>query len=266
MSAIAQRRPRRTGSVLLAGAVRNVGLGLAFPLVVIALWQALASAGILSVQLFSEPTAIAGQLGPGIDSGELFHNTERTLQEFAVGYILAAIPGLVIGFAMGLWERVEFAFEPLVIGLYSAPLVALYPLLIIWFGIGFTAITFLVILFAIFPVIVNTSLGVRLVDPVLVRSAVSFGASRREVMLKIVLPAALPSIVSGLQLAVGRAFTGAVVAELFIGSAGLGYAIGYYANYLQMDAVFLNIFVVGIFGVTATLAAGLLERRFRYQT
>jgi ABC-type nitrate/sulfonate/bicarbonate transport system permease component len=243
---------------------RVVGLGLAFPVAVVVLWQVLASAGVLSKQLFSEPSAIAGQLGPEIEAGDLPANILATLRESVVGYVLAAIPGLLIGLAMGLWRRVDYALEPLVIGLYSAPVVALYPLLILWFGIGFSAIVVLVILFTIFPIIVNTALGVRLVDPVLVRTATSFGASRREMLLKVILPAALPSIVSGLQLAVGRCFTGAVVAELFIGTAGLGYAIGYYANYLQMDAVFLNIFVIGIIGVTATLAMGRLERRFHY--
>lgn len=246
-------------------AAKGIALGLGFPLAVLVLWEILAVTGIIPIPLFSQPSAILAQLGPSLETGELQLDIRTTLVEFAVGYVLAAIPGLIIGFAMGLWRRVDYALEPIVIGLYAAPTIALYPLLILWFGLGFVSIITLVVLFTIFPIIVNTALGVRLVDPVLVRSAVSFGASRREVLQKVVLPAALPSIVSGLQLAVGRAFTGAVVAELFIGSAGLGYSIGYYASFLQMDAVFLNIFVVGILGVTATIAVGVLEKRIRYE-
>ncbi len=250
---------------LVGRAAKSVVLGLGFPIILLALWEALAQARVIPLPLFSQPSEIFGRLGPGLETGELQRDISTTLVEFAVGYVLAAVPGLLIGFAMGLWRRVDYVLEPLVIGLYTAPTIALYPLLILWFGLGFVSIITLVVLFTIFPIIVNTALGVRLVDPVLIRSAVSFGASRRELLLKVVLPAALPSIFSGLQLAVGRCFTGAVVAELFIGSAGLGYSIGYYASFLQMDAVFFNIFVVGILGVTVTLMMGALEKRVRYQ-
>lgn len=106
---------------------------------------------------------------------------------------------------MGLWQRADYVLEPIVIGLYSAPTIALYPLLIIWFGISFTSIIILVVLFTIFPIIVNTALGVRLVDPVLIRSAVSFGASRREVLQKVVLPAAFPRSLLGSSLQSGAA-------------------------------------------------------------
>lgn len=250
---------------LFGRAAKGVALGLGFPIAVLALWEVLAQARVIPTPLFSQPSAILEQLGPSLETGALQRDVRTTLVEFAVGYLLAAIPGLAIGFAMGLWRRVDYVLEPIVIGLYTAPTIALYPLLILWLGLGFASIIMLVVLFTIFPIIVNTALGVRLVDPVLVRSAVSFGASRREVLQKVVLPAALPSIFSGLQLAVGRCFTGAVVAELFIGSAGLGYSIGYYASFLQMDAVFFNIFVVGILGVSATLVMGLLEQRVRYE-
>lgn len=264
MTVVAGSQARLPQPSVLGRAARGVALGLGFPICVLVIWEILAQAGIVPIPLFSHPSAILAELGPSLESGNLQRDIRTTLVEFTVGYVVAAVPGLLIGFAMGLWRRVDYALEPIVIGLYTAPTIALYPLLILWFGLGFVSIITLVVLFTIFPIIVNTALGVRLVDPVLVRSAVSFGATRREVIQKVILPAALPSIVSGLQLAVGRCFTGAVVAELFIGSAGLGYSIGYYASFLQMDAVFLNIFVVGILGVTVTLAMGILERRVHY--
>lgn len=245
---------------------RSLGLGLGFPLAVLAVWEFLANARVLDVVLFSQPSAIFASIGPSMESSALQRDIRATLLEVTVGYIAAVIPGLIIGAAMGLWQRVDYVLEPIVIGLYSAPTIALYPLLIIWFGISFTSITILVVLFTIFPIIVNTALGVRLVDPVLIRSAVAFGASRREVLQKVVLPAAMPSIAAGLQLAIGRCFTGAVVAELFIGSAGLGYSIGYYASFLQMNFVFLNVFVVGILGVILTMTMGAVQRRVQYRS
>lgn len=264
MTVVAGSQARVPQPSIVGRAARGLALGLGFPLAVLVLWEVLAEAGIIPIPLFSQPSAILAQLGPRIESGEIVRDVRTTMVEFGVGYVVAAIPGLMIGFAMGLWRRVDYVLEPIVIGLYTAPTIALYPLLILWFGLGFVSIITLVVLFTIFPIIVNTALGVRLVDPVLIRSAVSFGATRREVLTKVILPAALPSIVSGLQLAVGRCFTGAVVAELFIGSAGLGYSIGYYASFLQMSVVFLNIFIVGILGVSVTLAMGVLEKRVRY--
>lgn len=247
-------------------ASRSLGLGLGFPVAVLVLWEFLVNARVLDIVLFSQPSAILESLGPSVESGAVLRDIRTTLVEVAVGYVAAVIPGLIIGAAMGLWQRVDYVLEPIVIGMYSAPTIALYPLLIIWFGISFTSIIILVILFTIFPIIVNTALGVRLVDPVLIRSAVSFGASRREVLQKVVLPAALPSIAAGLQLAIGRCFAGAVVAELFIGSSGLGYSIGYYANFLQMNFVFLNIFVVGILGVVLTMAMRAVQQRVQYRS
>jgi sulfonate transport system permease protein len=245
--------------------VRNLALGIGFPIVVGIVWELLASSGVINPILFSSPSRIFAALDPKLASGELVRDLVATLRLAFVGYVVSAVLGLVIGVAMGLWRRVDYVLEPLVIGLYVAPIIALYPLFIIWFGISFTAMVTLVILFTIFPIIVNASLGVRLVDPVLIRSAVAFAASDREVLTKVTLPAALPAIASGLQLAVGRCLTGVVVAELFIGREGIGYSIGIYANFLRMGDVFFGIVLVGLLGVTFTYLMGWVESRLRYE-
>jgi ABC-type nitrate/sulfonate/bicarbonate transport system permease component len=247
------------------GALRKAALGLGFPIFVLIAWQILSTNEIIDPVLFPAPSSIFGTLGDRIQSGELANDLWATLSEVFVGYILSVIIGLPIGVAMGLWRRADYSIEPFVIGLYSAPTIALYPLFIIVTGIGFTTTVVLVVLFAIFPVIINTALGVRLVDQFLVRSAVSFGATRREVLRHVILPASLPSIAAGLELAIGRAITGAVVAELFIGSVGLGYSIGYYSSFLRLADVFLYIFILGILGVILRELMTALERRVRYE-
>lgn len=247
------------------GRARNLALGIGFPVVVGIIWEVLANQGVINPILFSSPSRIFATLGPKLESGELVRDLGATLTLAFAGYVISAVLGLAIGIAMGLWRRVDYVLEPLVIGLYVAPIIALYPLFIIWFGISFTAMVTLVILFTVFPIIVNTSLGVRLVDPVLTRSAVSFAASDREVLTKITLPAALPAIASGLQLAVGRCLTGVVVAELFIGQSGIGFSIGIYANFLRMSDVFFGIIVIGLLGVTFTYLAAWVESRLRYE-
>jgi NitT/TauT family transport system permease protein len=245
----------------IGAAGRNVLWALGFPAVLFVVWEALSDARSINPILFSSPGAIARVGWQQISSGVLLANAAVSLGELVAGFALAALLGILVGIAMGVSRRMDYALEPVVIGLYSAPIVALYPLLILWFGLGFTAILVLVVLFGIFPIIVNTALGVRLVDPILMRTGRSFGASPAEVLWKIVLPAALPSIVIGLRLALGRALIGVVVAELFMGSAGLGYAIGVAASQLQTDEVFWGILVLGVLGVSLIELVGLLEHR-----
>jgi ABC-type nitrate/sulfonate/bicarbonate transport system permease component len=256
----------RTIRRIRSPALRKLALGLGFPIFVLILWEILSSTGIVDPVLFPAPSAIFATFGERLESGELARDLAATLSAAVVGYFMSVLIGVPLGVAMGLWRRVDFTLEPFVMGLYSAPIIALYPLLIIVSGIGFTTIVILVVLFTIFPIIINTSLGVRLVDPILVRSAVSFGATRKEVLRHVILPASLPAILSGLELAVGRAITGAVVAELFVGNAGLGFSIGYYSGFLRLADVFLYIFILGGLGVILRELVVAIERRARYET
>lgn len=251
--------PRGVRFDKIGKSLRGLAWGLSLPLAVCILWEVLAATGALDPRLFSRPSTIWNAGAQQIASGQLLTNLRVSLTETAAGYGLAVLIGVPLGIAMGSWRRVDYTLEPFVIGLYSAPIVALYPLLILWFGISFTTVLVLVVLFAVFPVIVNSALGVRLADPILIRTARSFGASSFEILTKIVLPAALPSILAGLRLALGRALIGVVVAELFIGSAGIGFAIGTAAGALRTAEVYFGIVVLGIVGVTLTTLVGAVE-------
>jgi ABC-type nitrate/sulfonate/bicarbonate transport system permease component len=248
------------------GFAGRAAFGIGFPIVALIVWEIAAELRLVNPALFSQPSTIFGLFVPKLESGELTRDFSATMITVTVGFIASVVPGLILGLAMGLSKRTDYTLEPIVIGLYNLPIIALYPLLILWFGITFTAIIVLVVLFGIFPVIVNTALGIRLVDPVFIRTARSFGASNREILVKVMLPAALPSIVAGLELAMGRVLVGTVVAELFIGREGIGFSIGRYANFLQMGHVYFGIFLIGFVGVILTGAITLLQRRVGYES
>ncbi len=160
------------------------------------------------------------------------------------------------------WNRpTEYALEPFTWGLYSIPLIAFWPLFIIWFGIGVNTIIALAFLFSVVQVVINTMSGVKDIDPVLIRCARSFNARPTDLFFKFTLPGALPMIIAGLRLAVGRALIGVLAGELFISNAGLGYHISYYGAKLRFDDVFAGLVVTIAVGIASTQAIRILESR-----
>jgi NitT/TauT family transport system permease protein len=145
--------------------------------------------------------------------------------------------------------------------LYSTPNVALIPLLILWFGLGMLSKIVIVFLAAFFPIIVNTYGGVRNVSRGLVEIAQAEGASEAQIFSKIIVPASLPFIMTGIRLAVGRAVVGMVVAEMFTAMSGLGGAIVYYGSAFATDKLFVVIILLALLGVSLTEAVKWLEVR-----
>ena len=140
----------------------------------------------------------------------------------------------------------------LVNALYATPLVAIIPLVILWFGLGFSAKLFIVVILAIFPVLINTASGVRNVSAQLIDVGTAFAASEREIFVKIIFPAALPYMMTGLRLGIGRAIIGMVVAEFFTAITGLGALIVKYGNQYDTAAMFVPILVLMALGIALT--------------
>jgi NitT/TauT family transport system permease protein len=143
-----------------------------------------------------------------LSSGKLLSNIGLSLTTLAIGFLLAALCGVVLGLLMGRFRAVEHFLDLYVNALMSAPTTAFVPVLILWFGLGIESRIAVVFLFAVFVIIINTMTGVKQVDGVLVEMARSFGAKEREVFFKIILPAALPAIMAGVRLGMGRAVKG----------------------------------------------------------
>lgn len=242
---------------------RPLGLGILSFAVLAGLWQLLSDTGVINPFLVSSPSSVASALGSQANSGILWRNLGVSIEELAVGLGLSIVIGIPVGTAMGWYRRVDYSLDPFVWLGYSAPLIALYPVFIIIFGLGTSTVIVITFLLAVFPLVVNTARGVKDVDPKLLQAARSFCASDPQIFRKIALPSAVPLIMAGLRLAVGRALIGVVIGELFGGNAGLGYSISYYGGLLKTTNMLASVVVIGLLGVVLTQLAGLVERRLQ---
>jgi NitT/TauT family transport system permease protein len=209
----------------------------------------------------SYPTAILAAVPAMIAKGELQRPLLLTLQGLGTGLSLAVIFGIVIGLLMGRYRLLDYMRDVQISALYSTPNVALIPLLILWFGLGMNSKIAIVFLAAFFPIIVNTYGGVRNIGRGLVEIAQAEGASEAQIFRKIILPASLPFVMTGIRLAVGRAVVGMVVAEMFTAMTGLGGAIVYYSNAFATDKLFVVIILLALVGVALTEGVKFLEVR-----
>jgi ABC-type nitrate/sulfonate/bicarbonate transport system permease component len=200
----------------------------------------------------SYPTAIAVSGAEMIRSGELPAAFLDSLGTLLFGFVIASVLGIGIGLLIGRYRTVEAATDWLVNALYATPLVAIIPLVVLWFGLGFSAKLFIVVILAIFPILINTAAGVRNVPQPLLDVGFAFDATERQLFTKFILPASLPYMMTGLRLGVGRAIIGMVVAEFFTAITGLGALIVKYGNQYDTAAMFVPILTLMLLGVTLT--------------
>jgi NitT/TauT family transport system permease protein len=179
-----------------------------------------------------------------LSSGKLLSNLTMSLATLAAGFFLAVLIGTVIGVLMGRFRAVEHFLDLYVNALMSAPTTAFIPVLILWFGLGVQSRIAVVFLFAVFVIIINTMTGVKQVDRVFVEMARSFGAREREVFFKIILPAAMPAIMAGVRIGMGRAVKGMVTAEMLLTLTGIGGMIMQYGSSFATDSLFAIILTI----------------------
>ena len=202
--------------------------------------------------LFTTPTAIGKAAVEMIGSGELWTYLAPSLVVLAIGLSLAAVVGIVVGLLLARFWMLDVALGVYITFLYSIPSVALVPLIVLWAGFETTAKVIILFLFAFFPMAINTYQGVKNVDPKLIEVGRAFRCSERQLWTNIVLPGALPFIVTGLRLAVGRGLIGMVLADLYTAISGIGYLIVRTASTYQVDKMFVPIVTLGLLGVTLT--------------
>jgi NitT/TauT family transport system permease protein len=229
-------------------------------LVGLALWE-IAGRLVGNPLFLATPSQTVGALAELWSSGELQHHIWVSGQEFILGFALASVLGIAIGLATASSETFKTLSDPWVSGLYATPIIAIAPLFILWFGIGVFSKMLVVFSLVIFPVIINTDTGIRTADRQLVEAVRSFGASRRQIFVKVLLPSALPFILAGLRLGVGRGLIGVVVGEIFGSRAGLGYLIIQSAEVFNMPRLFSGVMVLAATGILLTAAFQMLERR-----
>src|SRR4029079_8049154 len=194
-------------------------------------------------------------------TGEMERHIAISSIEFAIGYVIDAVIGIGFGFGMAISVRFKQALQPWISGFYATPTIALAPLFILWLGIGIWSKVLVVIFLVLFPVTINTEAGLRTTSDRLIEMLRSFGASRSQIFFKVSLPSALPFILAGLKLGIGRGLIGVVVAELFGSRAGLGRLISQSADAFNMPELFAGVIVLAVAGIAMTAGFGWLEKR-----
>jgi len=244
-------RPRRAWTPWL---IRGGSL-----LVVLSAWEVLGRR--LDPVFLASPSAIvvAGYTLV-LGSRELQRAVVESMTAMVTGYGLAALLGILLGFAMGRWRAVELALDPYVTALYATPRVALIPLLILWFGIAFKLRVAVVFLSAVFPIIINTIAGVKHVDEDLLETARVFAATQGQTLRTVILPSSLPFIFAGLRVGLAQGIIGVIVAEMTAAVSGLGALIMKFGNLFQTAHLFVPIVAIALISVTLTWMIRLLER------
>jgi NitT/TauT family transport system permease protein len=222
--------------------VVTIVLGLAF----LGLWQALSAVGVLNPLLYSNPLAIAQKLiaylsGQTVYSRTIYDHLLVTFEEMAVGYVIGALVGAGAGFALGRSRFASRVLEPYILAIYSVPKIALAPLFVLVLGIGFQSKMGVVIMEVFFLVFFNTFAGVRGVNEEFVHLARIMGASRAQLIRRVIIPSALPSIIVGLKMGAPLAMVGAVIGEFIASNQGLGWLILYSGSNYDAAGLFASI-------------------------
>jgi NitT/TauT family transport system permease protein len=252
------RAARAASARRLRRMILNLAIRLASLAAFLALWEIVGSD--IDPVLFTTPSAVAKAAVEMIWSGELWTYLRPSLQVLAIGFALAVLFGVAIGVLLARYWVLDVALSVYITFLYSIPSVALVPLIVLWAGFDTGAKVIILFMFAFFPMAINTYQGVKSVDPKLIEVGRAFRCSERQLWANIVLPAALPFIVSGLRLALGRGLIGMVLADLYTAISGIGYLIVRTASTYQVNKMFVPIVTLGLLGVTLTALLRLAEK------
>lgn len=250
--------------------VQAKGAGLVLPyvyaaLAIVVVWQAVVSFSNAHVSLLPPPLLAGETFLELVVSGEIFTHVGASLGRVVSAWLLACVVAIPLGLAMGRWRRFERVIDPVVELFRPISPLAWIPLAILWFGIGETGKIFIIFIATFFPILLNTVSGVKGVDPVLIRAGQVLGCeSERAIFLKVILPAAMPTIVVGLRISFGTGWAAIIAAELVAAQSGLGYLIADGMEILRSDLVLVGMVVIGILGVLIDACFRLLNRHYAW--
>jgi len=225
-----------------------------------AAWQAIFLVVPFNPLFISKPSLIAAGYVDLIESGELANDLAVSAVPFFIGLAAAVLIGVPLGIVMGWRRRVGYALDPLMTVFYASPLVALAPLLVIFFGVGISGKSIIVFSLSVFPFIFNAAAGVRAVDRLLINVVRSLGGGEWDLYRKVIFPSVLPYVVAAARIAVGRALIGVLVGEFFAASEGIGFAISRFGDLFAIDKMFGCILTVMVIAVALTEGIRWAER------
>jgi ABC-type nitrate/sulfonate/bicarbonate transport system permease component len=238
------------------------GLARSVPILLLALgWEVSARSGAVTPFMLPPLSAVLERIWADAVGGDLLINTVLTLYRALAGFLIAAIAGIALGMAMSRNIAVRWLFDPVISVGFPMPKIAFLPVVILWLGIYDVSKIAMVVLDAIFPVVTATVAGINGVDRHLIWSARNMGAGNRELLWQIVLPAASPQIMTGLQVALPIALIVAVVAEMQMGGYGLGGAMQLASRFADSRGVFAGIVQIAVVGYVIVKAMAVARRR-----
>lgn len=238
----------------------DLGIKIAGGLVIAALWQILV--GIFAPPYVAKPIGIVMAIPSVLSSPQFLAAAWSTLWAVAKGLVMAVVIGTVVGLAMGRMRTVDRAFAVYVNGLNAMPMVAVLPLLTLWFGYTGDARMATIVFAAFFAIALNMADGARAVPPEYLEVARSYRANWLGIWFGITVPAALPYLLAGLRIAAGRALIGAIVAEFYISLDGLGFYILFNSRSFHHDEAFVAVLLLALFGLGIEAAMNWAMRRF----
>jgi NitT/TauT family transport system permease protein len=228
---------------------------------ILVLWEVICHLELVPPLFLPAPSSILLAGWDMLTSGELHENVLASLFRIAVGYAIGAVCGIVFGLVLGFSRWVDAVLTPIVYSIYPIPKIALLPLIILWLGIGETPKFTMIALGVFFPVVINTYSGVKNVDPIWIKAAVTFGSSHLNVIRKVILPGSLPMIFSGLKLAAGTSLLLLVSAEMIAAQQGLGSMILHYGNLMITTKLMVGVLILSLLGLLFNRGLQWLERK-----
>lgn len=229
-------------------------------LVVILLWQILTKLNILDDFLFSSPKRIVLTIKDLTVNGNIFSHIGITLLETILGFLIATFTGSLIAVILWFFEKARRVFEPYIVVLNSLPKIALGPLIIIWFGAGMNSIIFMAVIITIIVTIINMLNGFLMTDENKILLLKSMGATKLQILFKLVLPQTLPTFISTLKINVGMSWIGSIMGEYLVSRQGLGYLIVYGGQVFKLDLVMSSTVILCMLSALMYLSVALLEK------
>jgi len=236
-------------------------------LAVIVIWEIVtAYLHMFKPVILPPPSTVLLSMIGMIGNGEIFMHAGYSLMRVLLGFAVAAVVAIPLGIAMGWVREISYIIDPIMEVLRPIPPIAWIGLALLWFGLGLNSAVFLVFIGAFFPILLNTVSGVRSVDKKLIEVAYTFGARDLEVLRKVVIPASLPTMFTGMRVGMGIGWMCVVAAEMVAVKYGLGNLILEASNFLQTDRVFVGMITIGILGLIINVIFQLAgDRIFAWQ-
>jgi taurine transport system permease protein len=240
-------------------------MSLASVVVLLFVWYAVTALRWIEPLFLPPPSAVWAKFlkvgGEGFMDATLWQHAAASLGRVAVALLAALVTAIPLGLWMGLSPTARGVLDPLIEFYRPVPPLAYLPLIVIWFGIGELSKVLLIALAIFAPVVIATATGVRATDETRLRAAQSFGATRRQLLRHVVLPSALPDILTGVRVGLGVGWSTLVAAELVAATRGLGFMVQSAAQFLNTDIVVLGIFVIAVIAFALELGLRSLQRR-----